>query len=125
MNLDLKQPDKTSKEEIELVQKKKHEYKLLDSFSRRKGTKLFSFNPTNRKIKEIEINYSDTMHCFLTREGWRTIDFEQQKATVDSRLIYFEAMSIKTAISRVKRYENNIHLLCNLQPVKDGCIKFY
>lgn len=126
MNLDdLIIKDNINKDQIEIVQKKKHEYKLLDSFSRRKGTKLFQYNPITNKLKEVVIKHSDTIHAFSTNKGWITIDFEQQKATVDSRMVYFEAINCESATKRVERYKNKLHLMCNLMPVKDGCITLF
>ena len=117
--------DTLSKDEIELLQEKKHEYRLLDSYSRTPGLKLYCFNPLDDSLHEVKIKYSDTLHCFLTNEGWKTVDFENQKSTIDSRFIYFEALNRRNALSKVLKFRNNLGQLCNLKPVKDGIITLW
>lgn len=116
-----------SKLEIEQVQLKKQEYYLLGTFLRTKGLRLFYYNPENEEIKEAIIKFSDTIHIYKMPDNrFITIDWENQKCTVDSRVIYFEVLNFNNAVSRVKRYkQGKIKELSNLKaPSKEG-IKFY
>ena len=116
-----------SKLEIEQVQLKKQEYYLLGTFLRTKGLRLFYYNPENGEIKEAVIKFSDTIHIYKMPDNrFITIDWENQKCTVDSKVIYFEVLNFNNAILRVKRYkQGKIKELSNLKiPSKEG-IKFY
>jgi hypothetical protein len=113
--------------DIEQVQQEEKEYLLLGTFLRTRGLCLFYYNPANRETKEATIKYSDTLHIYKMPDNrFITIDWESQKCTVDSKVIYFEALNIKSAIQRVKRFQQGfVKELCNLRvPSKEG-IKFY
>lgn len=125
MKLDMFTKDKLDKDQVELVQKKKHEYKLLSSFSRRKGTRLYQYNPKTEELIEVEVKHSDTIHAFFISGKWVTVDFEQQKSVVDSRMVYFEAIRLDSAKDRVIRYKHDLNAMCNLVPVKGGCITLF
>lgn len=44
--------------EIEQVQKEKHEYKMLGTYLRTRGLKLFAYNPVTKQLKEVVIKRS-------------------------------------------------------------------
>ena len=123
---DITKANAVSNPEIEQVQQEKMEYMLLGTFLRTKGLNLFYYNPVNGEIKEATITYSNTIHLYKFPDGFVTIDWESQKTTVDSRVMYFESLNMKSAIHRVKRFKQGlIKELCNLRvPSKEG-IKFY
>ncbi len=100
--------NKVKKNEVEHVVKEKMEYTLLGTYVISKGFKLFSYNPNDSCIKDVEIKRSDTITTELTPEGWIYYDEEMQKATIDSRLYYFEAFNMKSAINQVKRFKKGI-----------------
>ncbi len=124
---DISKQDSVSKFEIEQVQLQKQEYYLLGTFLRTKGLNLFFYNPQNDITREARIKYSDTIHVYKMPDNkFITIDWESQKCTVEGRYMYFEALNLKSAMQRVKRYKNgDIKELCNLRlPSKEG-IKFF
>jgi len=110
------------KPEQELVEQEKTEYKLLGTYLRTKGLMLFSYNPTNGNIEEVEITRGSEIHTVFDGQFWIWFDPEFEKATVDSRREYFECLNTKNAIKRVQRYKKGfIKYLCNLrEPSKEG-----
>lgn len=115
-----------SKLEIEQVQLKKQEFYLLGTFLRTKGLNLFYYNPVNGEVKEAKIKYSDTLHVYKLPDKWITIDWESQKCIVDSCVIYFEVLNLRTAKERVKKYKDGmIKELANLRIPNPEGIKFY
>jgi hypothetical protein len=116
-----------AKPEIEQVQLKQNEYTLLGTFLRSKGLNLFYYNPENNETKQATIKFSNTLHIYkLTTGKWLIVDWENQKTTVESAFIYFEALNMQSAIKRVARWrEGKIKELFNLKtPSKEG-IKFF
>ena len=116
-----------SRYEIEQVQLKKQKYYLLGTFLRTKGLTLFFYDPQEEIVKEAKIKYSDTLHIYKMPDNkFILIDWERQKCTVEGRYIYFEALNLKSAIHRVKRFKNGmLKELSNMRiPSKDG-IKFF
>jgi hypothetical protein len=123
---DITKANSVSNPEIGQVQQEEKEHLLLGTFLRTKGLSLFYWNPSNNEIKEATIKYSDTIHIYKFPDRWVHIDWENQKCIVDSKVIYFEVLNMKTAKERVRKYkEGKIKELCNLRvPSKEG-IKFY
>ena len=123
---DITKANTVSNPEIEQVQQEQTEYLLLGTFLRTKGLCLFYYNPVNGEVKEATIKYSDTLHVYRCPDGWITVDWESQKTTVDSKVMYFEALNMKSAIHRVKRFKQGfIKELCNLRIPNEEGIKFY
>lgn len=117
--------DSINKNNVETVQKKKHEYKLLGSYYRSPGLKLYSYSPIDCSLVEVDIKHSNTIHLIPKNGKLEAVDLEFSKATVDSRFIYFEALNNKSAKNRVKKYRNNLDKLSNMKAPKDGVIKFF
>jgi len=115
-----------TKPEIEQVEQKKQEYYLLGTFLRTRGLKLFGYNHLEKKVFPVDIVYSNTIHVVPEGNGsLKTIDFEAEKTTVDSRFEYFEAMCLRTAKNRVDKYlQGKITKLCNLRK-PDNSIKMF
>ncbi len=114
--------EKVSKNETEIVVKQKMEYTLLGTYVISKGLKLFSYNPLNGEVKEVEINRSDTITTEYTKDGWIWYDEEMRKATIDGRLYYFEALRLQSATKRVEKFKKGtLKELFNLkEPNLDG-----
>ena len=123
---DIFQTDVVGKPEMEQVQLKQHEYTLLGTFLRKKGLSLFYYNAENGETKQATIKYSNTIHLYKTPDGWIVVDWENQKTTVESAFIYFEALNMGNALKRVEKWKKGeIPELFNLKkPSKEG-IKFY
>ena len=117
--------DNVKKDEIESVEEQKQEYKLIDSFSRTTGLKLYSYNPKDSTLFEVEILKGETIYIEIINGKMTPVDKEMQKAVVDSRFIYFESLNYNKAVNRVKKYRNDLTAMCNMKPVRDGEIKFW
>jgi len=55
--------DSSNKSEIELVERQKQEYKLIGSFIRTKCLKLYSFNPKDESLFEVDIKKRRNYTC--------------------------------------------------------------
>jgi len=124
--LNIKQNSKISKPEIENVENEKEEYKLIGTFFRRKGLKLYSYSSMTGKLAEVSINKGDLLHIVNDGNGGLTvIDPEFQKAMVNSNDTHFEALNYSNAKRRLRKFKDGlIKELCNLKEPGDG-IKFY
>jgi len=116
----------TSKPEMENVEREKQEYKLIGTFLRTRGLKLYAYNSLKNLLTEVDITHGDTIHLIPDENGkLRAVDLELEKATVDSRDIHFEALNWKNAEKRLKKFkQGEIKELCNLKEPGDG-INFY
>ena len=106
-----------TKNKIEQIQKKKIEYKLLGTFMRTKGLRLYSYNILSLKIEELKIKYSNQVIVISDGFGGLTyFDPEKQKVNIDSKNIHFEALNIRSAERRVNKYlQGKIKELSNLK----------
>jgi hypothetical protein len=105
-----------TKPEIEQVQQEKKEYYFLGSFIRKAGLKLFAYNYQENFLYEVNIKYSTTIHIVPLNNELVPIDYEAAKCMIDSRHEVFEALNLKTATERIKKYKNGkIKTLCNLR----------
>ena len=85
---------KSTKPEMEQVQKEKQEYKLIGTYLRRRGLKLFSYNSLKDELKEINISRGNTIHLVHNEDGvLKPKDLEFEKAVIDARNIHFEALN--------------------------------
>jgi len=107
----------TKKPEMEMVEREKHEYKLIGTYMRRKGLKLYSYNSIKNELKEVHVLTKDTLQIVPDENGKLTaIDTGYEKAYVDSRNIYFEALNLKNAQKRLAKFKKGeIKELCNLK----------
>ena len=115
-----------SKDKIEKIQKKKTEYKLLGTFMRTKGLKLFSYNSISGEVKELKIKYSNQVTIISDGEGGLTYyDPEMQKVNIDSNNTHFEALNLISAIDRVEKSKQGLKDLCNLKKKTNNKINFF
>jgi hypothetical protein len=123
---DINKGNSVSNTETEQVQQEQKEYILLGTFLRTKGLNLFYYNPANDELKEAVIKYSDTIHLYLVNGKFVLIDWESQRTTVDSKVIYFESLNLRSAQKRITKWKlKQVKELANLRkPSKEG-IKFY
>jgi len=119
--LDNTKDKSSSKPEVEHVEKQKQEYKLIGSFWRTKGLNLYSYSPFDGSLHKVDIKYSDTIHLEIIDNKLTPVDKEMQKATVDTRFVYFEALNDKSAVARVHRYRRDLNEMCNLKVFSDNC----
>lgn len=117
----------TTKTQMEQVEKKKHEYKLIGKYLRTRGLKLYAYNSLKDELKEIVITKKETVNIIPDENGKLVpVNLSLEETQVDSRHEHFEALNFRTAERRVLRYKSGIiKELCNLRkPSIDG-IKFY
>lgn len=116
----------TSKPEMENVEREKQEFKLIGSYLRTRGLKLFAYNSLKNKLFEVEVEHGDTLHLIPDENGkLRAVDLELEKAIVSSSNIHFEALNWKNAEKRLRNFKKGrIKELCNLREPGDG-INFY
>lgn len=115
------------KPEIEQVQQEKQEYKLLGSYHRTAGLRLFCYNPHNDSVEMVdETKSSDTCIVEFLKRGHIISDFNTPKITVDPNWDYFEVLNLENAIKRVMKYKNGeIKKLSNLQPPRKSTINLF
>lgn len=118
--------NKVLKNDMEMVVKEKMEYTILGTYEIKKGLSLFSYNPSNGEILLVEIQRGSVMSTALTTEGWVYWDEEMDKATIDSNLYYFQALRLKSANARVKKWkEGKIKDLFNLEKPSNNSIDLF
>ena len=104
----------------EIQQKQKQEYKIIGKYWVNKSLKLFQYNPSNCEVSFVErISERDgkgTIYIVAVDGKLEAKDLDYEKAVVDSRMIFFEAMSFKTANLRVEKWKaGKVKELCNLR----------
>lgn len=116
MNLDVKQKDQVKGFEIEKVENEKQEYKIVGSFLRTKGLKLFSYNHFKSELSIIEESSDEDVKLTLV-DGKLIPKYNTcTEAFINSNDTHFEALNIKTAKKRVERFLNGkIESLSNLR----------
>lgn len=114
------------KEQLEYLQKKKHEYKLIGSYTRRPGMLLFCYKHSIGKIEQINIVCSGTAKIIPDGQcGLTWCDAAHSSVMVDSRDTFFEALNMRNAVRRVERFKaGHIKDLCNLT-VRGGSINIF
>lgn len=118
--------DSLDKEQLEYLQKKKHEYKLLGRYTRRTGHNLYCLKHQTGKIEEIKIRRTSTAKIIPNGTGGLTwIDADYDSVMVDSRDTFFEALNMRNAERRVERFKRgDVKELSNLQ-FRNGKIKIF
>lgn len=91
------QKDQMSKDEIEILQQKQHEFKLIGRQRKIPGHTLFSFNLKTKEIKVAPVEFSKDVD-FRTREA-----INKPKVVVEPNCIYRQALNKKNFIKRLKR----------------------
>jgi len=112
----------TSKPEIEHVENEKQEWKLIGSYLRTRGLKLYAYSSSKDDLEEVKVKYSNTIHLVSDDNGMlKAIDLEAEKAVVCSSDIHFEALNYKSAAKRLMKYKHGlIKELCNLREPGNG-----
>lgn len=97
-----KQPESVNRNDVEIVQKTKTEYKSVGTIRRKRGHTLFSFSPETRKIAPVE----------LQKDVAVSIDgkpFVSNKVTTfNPKLIYFFALNMRNAMKKVIKMGFNL-----------------
>jgi len=124
LTLDKNNSNDTSKSEMELVQREKQEYKLIGSFLRTPGLRLFYYDFSKDFIGELVIDRGRTIHLVPKDGKLVPVDFELQKVLVDPRNEFFEKLNYPNAVKWVEKYKRGeLKTLCNL--MIPGELKFF
>ena len=121
--LPITREEPTNKYEMEMVENEKQEYKLIGSFIRTKGLRLFVYNPRTGDITEVLPESKKTLEIGIDNINGNFQQIKtakQERADIDSRNIPFEALNLKNAKKRVAKYESGeIKQLFNLLRCKN------
>ena len=86
-----------SKNDIEVVQKKQHEYHLVGRTRKVPGHKMFSYNRVTGEVKEAEMNN----YAVMTFDRTASLKSEIK---IEKDCFYDQALNQKNFIKRLKRY---------------------
>ena len=112
------------KNEIEQVQQQKQEFRLLGTYFRTSGLNLYCYNPHKNIVEEVQLK-SNSKTCVLIplEKGYLIEDYEKPKISVNPNWDYFEALNLKNAIKRVKKFkQGKIKTLWNLKTINNNKI---
>ena len=103
-----------NKPQLEQAQKDKQEYKLIDTYLRTKGLKLYSYNHSTTKIEEVVATVKKTIELDDKLESKNKV---LETAQINSNHTYFEALNFKNAFRRVNKFKKlgKMDELCNLK----------
>lgn len=94
---DIPQKDHVQKDEVEIIDKQKHEFKFVGRYRKNPGHTIFSLNMKTGEIKVAPISHS------------KDIDFKTQQPVTKDRIviepdcIYRQALNKKNFIKRLMR----------------------
>lgn len=111
--------------DLELVQKEKQEYKLIDTFLRTPGLTLFCYNPHKDIVEIIESKKSNSAIMVIKDTDIVVEDYEHSQCVIDPTCEFFEALNVKTAEKRVEKWKQGKIKLSNLRKYNSEGIKFY
>lgn len=117
--------DELEKYKVELIQKQKQEFKLLKTFFKTAGLKLYCYNTHKDKIEEVLIK-STSKTCVLkpVDGGYLVEDYERPKVQVNQNWYYFEALNMKSAEKLVNKFKaEKINNLSNLRLYSESKMK--
>ncbi len=114
------------KQKIEVLQKRKTEYKHLGEYNITKGLKLFYYNHISEELGEVPILRSTTIKLVPIDGKLFPMDSEHDRAMIDSRNTFFECLNFENARRRILRFKNGeIKDLFNLKPVRKTTINIF
>ena len=125
MNLDILKSDSIKQNEIEHVEKQKHELKHLGTFFRTRGLNLYSYSHLTGKIQQVDIKRGNTIYAVVQDGRLIAKDLETEKCLAGVALEYFEALNMKTAQERIKAWKQGKKQLCNLKVPSENGIKYF
>lgn len=114
-------PREYKKSHAEAEAEKKQEYTLMGRFLRTRGLRIYAYCPASGKVSEIEPVSTGTLYMEVHDGKCVAVDRDTEKAFVDSRMVFFEALNIKNARKRVNYFRaGKIPELCNLRKPGEG-----
>lgn len=117
----LQEENHIGKPTIEIVQKQKQEYKLIEQYVRSKGLRLYAYNHMKDEITEIKPQVKTDIEIGFDKDGkLSTKEQAKEEVMVDARNTFFESLNMENAIKRVNKYKSGkIKELCNLRKKSD------
>ena len=94
---DFHKPQEMQKDEIEVLDKQKHEFKLIGRERKRPGHTMFSYNLKTGEIKAAEIQLCTTID-YATRKP-----MSNAKIVIERDCIYRQALNVKNFVKRLIR----------------------
>lgn len=89
-----------NKNQIEVVESKKNEYRLIGQMRRQRGLVLFQYNVSNGELREVELSTQVVV-------GIDGKPHYRSKAKVESAdMLYFWALNRKNAERKIKQLNN-------------------
>ena len=105
--------------EIEQVEQEKQEYKLLGKFLRTRGLMLFCYNSETGELSKANVVERKIVKTKILDGKLEVMDQSiQEVAAIDpGKIVYFEALNVKTAVKRLLNYQmGKVKRLNNLKP---------
>ena len=93
--------DKIAKAQIEAVERKQNEYKLIGQLVRVPGHTLYKFNTATRTASRAEVEVS--ADSWLNPENMKIESDRKSRVKVEKDCYYEQALSIKNFIKRLRR----------------------
>lgn len=89
--------NKICKDQIEMLEKKQHEYKLIGQLRKIPGHTLFSFNTETKEIKEADMVRCDTIHFVSLKP------LKNDRVNIEPYCYYEQALNKKNFVKRLIR----------------------
>lgn len=113
----------SERDEIESVQEKQDEYSIVGTAYRRRGTRLWSYDPKNDTLKEIVPEKTRYLQTVIVDGILMPKDDAEIKAMIDTRCEIFEAINERTANTRVQKYKSGKLSTLNNLRTSEGKLK--
>lgn len=126
--LDLQQKDNSfAKAEQENVEQEKIEHKLIGTFNRTRGLRLFAYNILNETLHEVDEIFEGDLYIMRDELGkLRAYEVGHSRVYVDSNDEHFECLNLENAKRRVKKFkEGKIKSLNNIKKPTHNKINLY
>jgi O-glycosyl hydrolase len=93
--------DKIAKAQIEAVERKQNEYKLIGQMVRVPGHTLYKFNTVTRTASRAEVEVS--AYSWLNPENMKIESDRKSRVKVEKDCYYEQALNMKNFIKRLRR----------------------
>ena len=97
-----RQPESVNRNDVEIVQKTRTEYKYVGTIRRKRGHTLFSFDPVTRKIEPVELQRNVAVGI----DGKPLVS--NKVTTFNPKLLYFFALNMSNARKKIMKMGFNL-----------------
>jgi hypothetical protein len=128
MKLDIFSQDNSfTKAQQEQVEQEKIEHKLIGTFNRTKGLRLFSYNILKETLFEVEEIFEGDLYLMRNHEGQiKAYEVGHRKVYINTEDEHFECLNRTNAEKRVEKFKKGlIKDLNNLQKPKNKTISLF